>query len=409
MPYQINEFPTVFLTELDQVLLHGTYAGRYTVQGAEFVNNRTVNVPEITFPDKAVNDYDRFRTENSMKLEYTPYTLGYDKEATFYVDAVDDRDAAGLLATNAVAEYERQVFGPYIDVQFFRFLAQKAKTKASTALTVANIKGEIRKARTQFFEAGLEGGELYMTSEAKGLLEDATGRQWSNEGAINDVIGVYDGFSILEVPAATLGADFIAVAGDQTTVRHVIKRAVAYLWSPGSHTNGDGWMAQLRWVFGDIVRKNRRVGIYCNAAGGLKVPEHDGSPISDLAPLTVAAKQGSDTIFGHTVSTLQIGITVADGRIAGMLKHVASGSLPDVWGAGNFLALDFSNGDEGATAHWVGLSPSASSGIVQLDSDMDAAFKITDPATQKLLVISSNDVSSKTTVYDLSGLVCEED
>lgn len=408
MAYQINEFPAVFLTELDQVLLHGTYAGRYTVEGAEFIGNRTVNVPEIEFPENGVVDYDRFRSETDFKLVYTPYTLPYDKEATFYVDAVDDRDTAGVLSTNVVAEYQRQVFGPYVDIQFFRFAAQKAATKATTALSVANIKGEIRKARTQFFEAGLEGGELYMTSEAKGMLEDATGRQWANEGAITDVIGVYDGFSIIEVPAATLGADFIAIAGGQSTIRHVIKRAVSYLWAPGSHTSGDGWMAQMRWVFGDIVRKNRRVGIYVNAASGLVVPEHDGSPISTLAPLTVAGKQGSATIFGHTVSTLQSGIVVSDGRITGTLKHVASGSLPDVWGAGNFLALDFSNGDEGATAHFVGLSPSVSSGIVQLDSDMDAAFKITDPEKQKLLVISSNDVSSKTTVYDLSGLVLEE-
>ena len=408
MPYQINEFPTVFLNELDQLLLHGTYAGRYTVQGAEFVSNRTVNVPEITFPDAAVNDYDRFRTENNVKLEYTPYTLGYDKEAVFYVDAVDDRDTAALLSTNAVAEYEREIFGPYIDVQFFRFLAQKAATKATTALTKDNIKGEIRKARTQFFEAGLEGGELYMTSEAKGLLEDATGRQWANEGAINDIIGVYDGFQVIEVPAATLGADFIAVAGGQGTVRHIVKRAVSYLWAPGTHTSGDGWMAQLRWVFGDIVRKNRRVGIYCNAASGLIVPDHDGSPISDLAPLTVAGKQGSATIFGHTVSTLQTGVSVADGRISGTLKYVSSGSLPDVWGAGNFLALDFSNADESATAHFVGLSPSKGSGLVQLDSDMDAAFKIADPAVQTLLVISSNDAGSTTKTYDLSGLVLEE-
>ena len=408
MAYQINEFPAVFLTELDQVLLHGTYAGRYTVEGAEFISNRTVNVPEIEFPENGVVDYDRFRSETDFKLVYTPYTLPYDKEATFYVDAVDDRDTAGVLSTNVVAEYQRQVLNPYIDVQFFRFAAQKAYTKASTALTVANIKGEIRKARTQFFEAGLEGGELYMTSEAKGMLEDATGRQWANEGAITDVIGVYDGFSIIEVPAATLGADFIAIAGGQSTIRHIIKRAVSYLWAPGSHTNGDGWMAQLRWVFGDIVRKNARKGIYVNAASGLKVPEHDGSPVSTLVPLTVAGKQASATIFGHTVSDLQSGITVANGKISGTLKHVTEGSLPDVWGAGNFLALDFSQPDSNASAHFVGLSPSQGSGIVQLDSDMDASFKIVDPKKQKLLVISSNEVGSSTTVYDLSGLVLEE-
>ena len=115
MPYGISEFPTVFLTELDQVLLHESYARRYFVQGAEFVANRTVRVPEISFPDNKVHEYQRFKSEGNINLTYKAYTLGYDKEQVFYVDAVDDRDTAGLLTTNAVSEWERQIFNPYTE------------------------------------------------------------------------------------------------------------------------------------------------------------------------------------------------------------------------------------------------------------------------------------------------------
>lgn len=419
MPYQISEFPTVFLTELDQVLIHGTYSGRYFVQGAEFVANRTVRVPEIKFDGtNGVNDYQRFKSEGNVKLEYTAYTLGYDKEQTFYIDAVDDRDTAGLLTTNAVAEYLRLVFNPYVDRQFFRSACWNAGTKTSVALTTANIKGELRKVRAKFLQHGLAGGDLYITSEAKGILEDATNRQWASEANIGDVIGVYDGFNIIEAPKEVIGCDFLAIAGGQTTIRHIVKRAVSYLFEPGAHTQGDGWLAQLRWVFGDVIRKNRKVCLYCNSATALVPPEHDGSPVSDLAPLTVTPKAGTDTIFGHTVSALQTGITVTtppadnaaetNGRISGTLKYVTEGQLPGYWGAGHFLALDFANTDANATAQYVSLVPSAGSGMGQLDSDMDASFKVTDPATQKLLVINTDGDRTTATTYDLSGLVLEE-
>ena len=407
MATQVSEFPVAYLTELDQILTHETYAGRYEVSGAEFVGNKTVKVPEITFPGNPVNNYDRFRSEVGVKMNWRAYELGYDKEATFYVDAVDDRDAASILSTRTVAEYERMVFGPYVDQQFFRFAAQKAKTKSTTVLTASNVKAEVRAARTQFFEAGLTGGELYVTSEVKGLLEDATDRQWGSEDQINDVIGTYDGFDVIEVPASLLGCNLLAISGGQETIRHIVKRAVSYLWQPGTHTHGDGWMAQLRWVFGDVVRENRRVGIYCNASSDLVPPEHDGSPVSALAPLTVAPKLGTATIFGHTVSDLQTGVSVSDGAISGTLKYVDDGALATDWGAGNFVALDFTGADAAATSHWVGLVPSAGSGMAQLDSDMDGVFKVTDPAAQKLVVISSDGSGSVTTAYDLSGLVCQ--
>lgn len=410
MPYGISEFPFPFLTELDQVLLHGTYSGRYFVQGAEFVANRTVRVPEITFDDTVgVHDYDRFKSEGNINLNWRTYELGYDKEQTFYIDAVDDRDTAGMMTTNAIAEWLRLVFNPYVDQQFFRSACFNAGTQTTVALTVGNIKGELRKVRKKFLAHGLTAGDLYMTSEAKALLEDATNRQWASDANIGDVIGVYDGFNIIEAPKDVIGCDFLAIANGTQTIRHIVKRAVSYLWEPGAHTQGDGWMAQMRWVFGDIVRQNRKVALYANSETGFTPPEHSGSPVIGLTPLTVAGKQASDTIFGHTISDLQTGIVVTEpsatneaethGKITGTLKYVTEGSLPGYWGAGNFLALDFSNGENGAN-HYVMLSPSQSAGMGQLDADMDASFKITDPQ-QTLHVISTKDGASVTRIYDL--------
>lgn len=267
MAVTIGEFPKDYIDALDEVLAGATYADRYAVQGAEFVNARQVSVPDISFgdsPDPVA--YDRFKTEGTATVNRTVYTLDHDVEKVFYTDAVNSIDDAASSITNIVSEYERTVFGPYVDKDFFRVAAAQAKATVTTKLTAANIKAEIRKARTQFKQAGLAGGDLYMSSAALALLEDATNRQWSNDTSITDSVGVYDNFTIFEVPDDTLQTDFTAISGGTQTIRYITKRAIGYLFLPGQHTHGDGSLGQFRWVFGTIVHKNKKPGIYVNKA-----------------------------------------------------------------------------------------------------------------------------------------------
>ena len=122
----------------------------------------------------------------------------------------------------------------------------------------------------------------------------------------------------------------------------------------------------------------------------------------------VKAKDAGAQIFGHNVSDLQSNVVVNDGAITGTLKYVTQGALPDHWGPGNFLALDFLNNDPSVTSISVGLDPSTSGmDPVELDSDMDAAMQITDKDSQKLLVISTDGTVTRTDRYDLSGLTVE--
>lgn len=266
-PNTIPTFPVEYLEAIDEVLQGATYAGRYNVQGAEFVQGRQVSVPDISFgasPDPTA--YNRFQTESPVTVGRTVYTLDHDVEKVFYVDAAEAGDEPAIAMTNVVSEYERTVFGPYVDKDFFAKAKAAAKAKGTTTLTAGNVKGEIRKARQQFAEAGLAGGDLYMTSAALALLEDATDRQWSNDTVITDTVGSYDGFRIFEVPTDTLGCDFLAISGGTKTIRYITKRAAAYSFAPGQHTEGDGWLNQFRWIFGTLVWKNKKPGIYANQA-----------------------------------------------------------------------------------------------------------------------------------------------
>lgn len=75
--------------------------------------------------------------------------------------------------------------------------------------------------------------------------------------------------------------------------------------------------------------------------------------------------------------------------------------------------------DSDATSVKVGLRPTYprdgsgpiddDSGLVEIinDPDLNGVFKITDKATQKFKVVTTDGTHTKTDIYNLSGLVCE--
>lgn len=127
--------------------------------------------------------------------------------------------------------------------------------------------------------------------------------------------------------------------------------------------------------------------------------------------MTVSAENQSTAIYGTAVSDIQDDdVTVSATAITGTLKYLSDGSIAGYWGAGNFLALKFSDVDPRLTSVKVGLDPSQGSGLVELlgDPDMNGVFKITDKDTQKFVVEKSDGHKTTRQVYDLSGLTCEE-
>ena len=125
-----------------------------------------------------------------------------------------------------------------------------------------------------------------------------------------------------------------------------------------------------------------------------------------LDECTVEAEDQDTRLWDtYDVSDLQEDdVVVQDGCIYGTLKYIDSGTLKDVWGAGYFLCLKFSDVDESATSVKVGLKPSVSSGMAELDEDMNCVFKVTDKGNQKLKVMSTDGTRETWQTYDLNGL-----
>ncbi len=133
-----------------------------------------------------------------------------------------------------------------------------------------------------------------------------------------------------------------------------------------------------------------------------------------LADCTVTADDPAATYpwTAKKPADFQTGVTVANGEITGTLAYIDGGLSPSgpLSGDGYFLALKFDNFASGLTYAnvKVGLDPSQGTGLVTLDSDKNAVFKITDKNTQKVEVIQSDNNGHKNIqFFGLSGLTLE--
>lgn len=79
-------------------------------------------------------------------------------------------------------------------------------------------------------------------------------------------------------------------------------------------------------------------------------------------------------------------------------------------GDGYFIALKWDDPEEGVTSLLVGLQPSEGTGLVEAidDTDRNGVFKIADK-NQKLILWQKSETKSNKQVFDLTGLVFEDD
>lgn len=126
-------------------------------------------------------------------------------------------------------------------------------------------------------------------------------------------------------------------------------------------------------------------------------------------PVTVSVLAQSDEVYGVSVSSLQSADTMLSGNnFYGTLKYVSSGEPATTWGAGYFLALDFTGIDLSANKVEVGLVPSAGAGFVTVPADDHKSyFKITNKDAQVLKVTTTKDGQTVSNIYTLSGLTFE--
>lgn len=135
---------------------------------------------------------------------------------------------------------------------------------------------------------------------------------------------------------------------------------------------------------------------------------------SDLPkPITVSVMGGTSTVYGVDVSDIQSDVALSNKAFTGSLKYLdGDNAITREWGNGNFLAVTFTATDWSAyDSVKVGLEPTQGSGLVELIGhldDLDSVFKIGNDVTQKFVVLATKSGKTTKQVFDLSGLVLED-
>lgn len=143
----------------------------------------------------------------------------------------------------------------------------------------------------------------------------------------------------------------------------------------------------------------------------MKLIDHADSIMSTIMEDVTVAPESGETVdpWNETikVKNFQSGVVVSGDKITGKLKFVKGGLAPSgtLAGDGYFLALKFSDIDATATSKKVGLVPSAGSGFVELDEDLNAFMKISDKENQIFEVVLTDGTRTGVQKFDLSGLV----
>lgn len=124
---------------------------------------------------------------------------------------------------------------------------------------------------------------------------------------------------------------------------------------------------------------------------------------------------GTETKYGKKVSDLQDDVAINTNRkIDGTLHYVTGytefNSFEPTEQEGNYLALDFSDnwlGDTDPTTFTVELKGGKKGPVTLTDGDAFCVFRVTNPNTQSIEVVSADSTGTTTVKYSLKGLTLE--
>lgn len=215
------------------------------------------------------------------------YTMGQDRDIEFYVDRQDvDETNMDLAVANISKTFIEENASPEIDAYRFATIASKAleaKQSKEIAITAANAYSAVKDAIKPLRKYGAQNLIGYLSSNVMDCLERSTEftRSITNQNvgqtALESRITSLDGVTLIEVwddsrfksafdftngytPKADAQGIEIEVVATPAVIP-VVKEESIYLFAPGQHTEGDGFLYQNRLYHDFFVRENKKDGL----------------------------------------------------------------------------------------------------------------------------------------------------
>lgn len=288
MPYNyVDSFQTVLQQKYAQELT----SAALTTDKVQWMGAKTIKLPRMDvagYKDHSrTGGWNRQAISNDFELK----VLEHDRDVEFYVDAMDvDETNQILSAANVTNVFEAEQAIPELDkYRYSKLYAEYTSfggTPDTEVPTISNVLQIYDQLMENMDEAGVpqSGRILYATPPIHTLLKQAEDiRRFAsvqtNNGQIDRVVRSLDDVTLIKVPSDRMKSvyDFSdgAVTGvgakqinmilvHPSAVLAPIKHSAIYLWEPGSHTGGDGWLYQNR-RYTDLFLIQRKVtGVQIN-------------------------------------------------------------------------------------------------------------------------------------------------
>lgn len=285
-----------FRQQLEQKYARELTSGDLSDQGVKFVGTKTVKIPRMTVGGYGEHARTGGWKRKDISNDWEIKTLTHDRDVEFYVDAMDvDETDQVLSVANITNTFETEQAIPELDAfRFSKIFAEYtttfSKTADTEALTEANVLKKFDTFMEEMDDAGVpeDGRILYVTAAVNTMIKRAQEIQryidvsGKNDGAINRAVRSLDSVKLVTVPADRFKtaydfSDGFKAAGGAKQINMMLvhprsiiavdKHSAIYMWAPGTHTGGDGYLYQNR-KYGDLFLIEKKLdGVKINVVG----------------------------------------------------------------------------------------------------------------------------------------------
>lgn len=286
---------------LDQKITAGLFTGALGTPEVDLVNGgRSFTLKTISTSGLQPHTRGKGFNSGTVTDEKTIYTMGQDRDVEFYLDRQEvDETNQELAMANISNVFITEQVQPELDSYRFSKMATSfdnidtsdaegnllAKThKVEETLDATNAYSQLKTGIGKVRKYGTQNLVGYVSSEVMDSLERSKEftRNITNQNvgttALESHITSIDGVQLIEVyepnrfmtkydfkdgakPTEDAQAiNFLIIA--KPAVISIVKENAVFLFAPGQHTEGDGYLYQNRLYHDLFIKKHKRDGIY---------------------------------------------------------------------------------------------------------------------------------------------------
>jgi len=258
----------------EKKLMQGALTNILETPRVNWLGAKSFELPTISVTGYKAHTRSKGYNAGTVSTDKKVYTLGFDRDVEFFVDSAD------------VDETDQELSAANVSNTFISKLATEAITgthfKSEADLSEVNIYSRLKAALLPVRKYGAQNIVVYVSSEVMDFLERS--KEFTRSIATTSPQGIdtrvtsLDGVQLIEVwddarfkTKFDFTTGFVKAAdGKDINFLIVAKPAVIakakfnsiYLFAPGKHTEGDGYLYQNRLYHDLFVLETKKDGVY---------------------------------------------------------------------------------------------------------------------------------------------------